>query len=63
LLVRTLLTLLQIAGSGNDPVMRSLALTVLICVLWSLVFGCIYITYFGPIKQTHQGLAWSEVKI
>ncbi|KXN87513.1 hypothetical protein AN958_08751 [Leucoagaricus sp. SymC.cos] len=36
LLLSTLLTLLQVDGAGNDPLTRSIALTALICGLWSL---------------------------
>ncbi|KXN83337.1 hypothetical protein AN958_01555 [Leucoagaricus sp. SymC.cos] len=41
LLLLALLTLIQVDGAGNNPLARSISITVMICALWSLIIGCI----------------------
>ncbi|KXN83078.1 hypothetical protein AN958_01896 [Leucoagaricus sp. SymC.cos] len=60
LLLSALLTVMQVDGAGNDPLTRSISITAMICALWSLVFGCIFIIRFGTMKRTHQGLEWCK---
>lgn len=53
--------MLQIQGSGDDPMTRTAALLALICALMSLLFGGMCVVRFGSMKRTHQALTWAEV--
>lgn len=52
----------QVDGS-NQPVMRTSALIALICALWSLTFGCMYILRFSTMKSMHKASRWAEVRL
>ena len=52
----------QVEGS-DQPVMRTSALIALICALWSLTFGCMYILRFSTMKSMHKASRWAEVCI
>lgn len=51
LLLRAILTLLQIDDAANQPVTRTAAFLSLIAALMSLIFGCLYIIRFGTMKN------------
>lgn len=57
-----ILTMFQVDGS-NEPVMRTAALIALVCALWSLTFGCMYILRFSTMKSMHKASRWAEVNL
>ncbi|KAG8729866.1 hypothetical protein FRC11_007862 [Ceratobasidium sp. 423] len=59
LLLSAILTMFQVEGS-DQPVMRTAALIALICALWSLAFGCIYILRFSTMRSMHKASRWAE---
>lgn len=59
LLLSAILTMFQVEGS-DQPVMRTAALIALICALWSLTFGCMYILRFSTMKSMHKASRWAE---
>ncbi|CAE6420856.1 unnamed protein product [Rhizoctonia solani] len=59
LLLSAILTMFQVDGS-DQPVMRTGALIALICALWSLAFGCIYILRFSTMRSMHKASRWAE---
>ncbi|KAF8596100.1 hypothetical protein BDV93DRAFT_411825, partial [Ceratobasidium sp. AG-I] len=59
LLLSAILTMFQVEGS-DQPVMRTSALIALICALWSLTFGCMYILRFSTMKSMHKASRWAE---
>ncbi|KAG9085664.1 hypothetical protein FRC06_003514, partial [Ceratobasidium sp. 370] len=59
LLLSAILTMFQVEGS-DQPVMRTAALTALVCALWSLTFGCIYIVRFSTMRSMHKASRWAE---
>ncbi|QRV93160.1 hypothetical protein RhiJN_21178 [Ceratobasidium sp. AG-Ba] len=59
LLLSAILTVFQVDGS-NEPVLRTAALIALVCALWSLTFGCIYIVRFSTMRSMHKASRWAE---
>ncbi|KAF8749724.1 hypothetical protein RHS01_09867 [Rhizoctonia solani] len=59
LLLSAILTMFQVEGS-DEPVMRTAALIALVCALWSLTFGCIYILRFSTMRSMHKASRWAE---
>ncbi|KAH7335648.1 hypothetical protein B0J17DRAFT_667217 [Rhizoctonia solani] len=59
LLLSAILTMFQVEGS-DQPVMRTAALIALVCALWSLTFGCIYILRFSTMRSMHKASRWAE---
>ncbi|KAG8695421.1 hypothetical protein FRC09_009163, partial [Ceratobasidium sp. 395] len=59
LLLSAILTMFQVNGS-DQPVMRTAALIALVCALWSLTFGCIYIVRFSTMRSMHKASRWAE---
>jgi len=59
LLLSAILTMFQVQGS-DQPVMRTAALIALVCALWSLTFGCIYIVRFSTMRSMHKASRWAE---
>jgi hypothetical protein len=52
--------LFQIDDAGGDPVVRIPAFLSLICSLWSLSFGCIYIVRFSTMRSMYKASKWAE---
>ncbi|KIM76275.1 hypothetical protein PILCRDRAFT_51365, partial [Piloderma croceum F 1598] len=50
LLLSAILMMLQIPSAGDDPITCTAALMVLICAMIGLLFGCIYVVWFGTMK-------------
>ncbi|KAJ1300330.1 hypothetical protein OPQ81_005151 [Rhizoctonia solani] len=59
LLLSAILTMFQVEGS-DQPVMRTAAIIALVCALWSLTFGCIYILRFSTMRSMHKASRWAE---
>ncbi|KAG9118425.1 hypothetical protein FRC07_007072 [Ceratobasidium sp. 392] len=59
LLLSAILTMFQVQGS-DQPVMRTAAIIALVCALWSLTFGCIYIVRFSTMRSMHKASRWAE---
>ncbi len=57
-----ILTMFQIPNAASDPLTRTAALLSLICALWSLSFGCIYIVRFGTMRTMYRASRWAEVR-
>ncbi|KZT39646.1 hypothetical protein SISSUDRAFT_1045336 [Sistotremastrum suecicum HHB10207 ss-3] len=60
LFLTAILTLFQIPEAANDAVTRTAGLMALMCALWSLVFGCIYILRFGTMRSMYKACRWAE---
>ncbi|KAF8917974.1 hypothetical protein CPB85DRAFT_1284294 [Mucidula mucida] len=60
LLLSAILTMFQIPNAASDPLTRTAALLSLICALWSLSFGCIYIVRFGTMRTMYRASRWAE---
>ncbi|KAF7309399.1 hypothetical protein MIND_00310700 [Mycena indigotica] len=59
LLMSAILTLLQIDSAGH-PITRTTALFSLMCSLFSLLYGCMYITRFGTMRKMHKAAALAQ---
>ncbi|KAJ3503779.1 hypothetical protein NLJ89_g8280 [Agrocybe chaxingu] len=59
LLLGAILTLFQIPGVANDPLIKFTALLSLLCALISLLHGCIYIIRFGTMRKTYVAVEWA----
>ncbi|KAF8718260.1 hypothetical protein AX14_011968 [Amanita brunnescens Koide BX004] len=60
LLLSAILTMLQLPGVVNEPVIFYSALTSQLCSLMSLLYGCVYIIRFGSMRKTYRAIAWAE---
>ncbi|KAG6811189.1 hypothetical protein H0H92_008629 [Tricholoma furcatifolium] len=61
LLLSAILTLLQIDGAASDPITRNCSLIALVCALMSLLYGCLYIIRFAPMRKTYTALKWAQM--
>ncbi|KAF7309414.1 hypothetical protein MIND_00312200 [Mycena indigotica] len=59
LLMSAILTLLQI-DSAAHPITRSTALFSLMCSLFSLLYGCMYIIRFGTMRTIHKAASFAH---
>ncbi|KAI0036231.1 hypothetical protein K488DRAFT_82340 [Vararia minispora EC-137] len=60
LLVAAILTLLTLDGAPDDPLTRTASVISLICALMSILYACLYIIRFGPMRQMHKAVGWTE---
>ncbi|KAF7309401.1 hypothetical protein MIND_00310900 [Mycena indigotica] len=59
LLMSAILTLLQIESAAH-PITRTTAFFSLICALFSLLYGCMYIIRFGTMRKMHKAASLAQ---
>ncbi|KZV76568.1 hypothetical protein PENSPDRAFT_747459 [Peniophora sp. CONT] len=60
LLSASILALLSVDGTADDPVTRTACITSLMCSLWSIVYASMYIVRFGTMSKMHKAASWAE---
>ncbi|TDL20232.1 hypothetical protein BD410DRAFT_386979 [Rickenella mellea] len=60
LALSAILTLLQISDVANGVITRTTALVALICSIWALIFGCLYILRFGTMDTDEKAQRWAK---
>ncbi|KAK2459320.1 hypothetical protein APHAL10511_008675 [Amanita phalloides] len=60
LLLSSIMSLFQAQAAASDPVIRNAAFMSLICALWSLSYGCMYIIRFGTMRSMYRASRWAE---
>ena len=62
-LVYDILTILQIGDADYDLLTRFFALASLMCALISLVFGSVFIIWFGRMAKLRSAAQWAFVRL
>ncbi|VDB92436.1 unnamed protein product [Peniophora sp. CBMAI 1063] len=60
LLSASILTLLSVNGTSNDPVIRTTSVVSLLCSLWSIICASLYTVQFSPMKRMQKAASWVE---
>ncbi|KAH6916458.1 hypothetical protein BKA70DRAFT_1092400 [Coprinopsis sp. MPI-PUGE-AT-0042] len=61
LLLSAILTILQIDAAAMDALTRYTALASPICALMSLLYGCMYIIWFGTMRKPYKAAEWALI--
>ncbi|VDB92438.1 unnamed protein product [Peniophora sp. CBMAI 1063] len=60
LLSASILTLLSLGGTADDPITRTAAVISLLCSIWSIIYASMYIVRFGPMRKMYKAASWAK---